>query len=187
VCVSKPEGLKDIQWDKLDPSDAHSLNQWVEAFHQDVFRLMKHLTNQREVAEDLTQQTFLKAWKAIQSFDGRSSMRVWLHAIAYREYASWRRKHRFFAPFENILERGRSHAHETETRIVLMDALEGLSADHREAFILHEVYGHSFEDMAQILRISEGTLKSRAYYARQSLQKKLRIDDVMTAGELNGI
>lgn len=185
--MSKPEGSKEIQWEKLDLSDAHCLNQWVETFHKDVFRLMKHLTNQREVAEDLTQQTFLKAWKAIRSFDGRSSMRVWLHAIAYREYASWRRKHRFMAPFENVLERGRSHAYETETRIVLMDALDGLSQDHREAFILHEVYGHSFEDMANILKISEGTLKSRAYYARQSLQKKLSLDDLMKAGELNGI
>ena len=68
---------REVRWrERLQSQEPATLNEWVSTFHEDVFRLMKHLTKNREVAEDLTQQTFVKAWRAIRTFDGRSSMRV---------------------------------------------------------------------------------------------------------------
>ncbi len=179
---------REVRWrERLQSQEPATLNEWVSTFHEDVFRLMKHLTKNREVAEDLTQQTFVKAWRAIRTFDGRCSMRVWLHAIAYHEYVSWRRKQRILAPLEHILHVAKSESHDSESRILIQDALNELTPEHREVFLLHEIYGHSFEDMAVILRTSEGTLKSRAFYARQKLQSLLEPGDFVKVGEPNGI
>lgn len=188
VCVFDVETGRESQWrDRLQSQEPAALNEWVSTFHEDVFRLMVHLTKNREVAEDLTQQTFVKAWRAIRTFDGRSSMRVWLHAIGYHEYVSWRRKQRILAPLDHLLHSTKSESHDTESRILLQDAINELTPEHREVFLLHEIYGHSFEDMAVILRTSVGTLKSRAFYARQKLQNLLEPADFVQAGEPNGV
>lgn len=171
---------------RLKSLDVEALNQWVSEHHRDVYRMLRQLTRQTEAAEDLTQQTFIKAWRAIGSFDGRSSLRVWLHAIAYREYVTWRRRHRLFVPLDNLLRYGFSYSHDSDTELVLSDALTQLSEDQREVFILHEVYGHTFSELAVILGVPEGTLKSRSHYAKLKLQSVLKSEEFEILGGAHG-
>src|SRR5687767_9392631 len=65
-----------------------------------IYRLLRHLTGAVEVAEDLTQQTFLKAWQALASYRSEASLATWLHRIAYHEYTHWLRARRDHAPLE---------------------------------------------------------------------------------------
>src|SRR5215218_2555575 len=69
-----------------------------------IYRLLRHLTGAVEVAEDLTQQTFLKAWGALASFRGEASLSTWLHRIAYHEYTHWLRARRDHAPLDEAGE-----------------------------------------------------------------------------------
>ncbi len=163
--------------------DEYAIRQWVEEHHADVFRFMRHLTRHQETAEDLTQQTFLKAWKSIDQFRGQSSMRVWLHSIAYREYAGWRRKHVFLAPFESLMELKAGRQANTEFMTVLEEALNQIPAVHKEAFVLHEVMGLSIEEISGVTGAVSGTIKSRLHHARRNLQKLLKEEDFEIGGE----
>lgn len=157
--------------------DDRDIRRWVDEHHQDVFRFMRHLTRNQETAEDLTQQTFLKAWKSIHQFRGQSSMRVWLHAIAYREYAGWRRRHILLMPFEALMDVRSPRETSPEFMTVLEDALNKIPSVHKEAFVLHEVMGLSVEEISNVTGVVSGTVKSRLHHARRHLQKLLKKED----------
>ena len=86
--------------DKLRKWDAEALNIWVHRNYDDIYRLLRHLTRHVETAEDLAQQTFLKAIQALPSYRGEASHKTWLSRIAFREYIAWRRKRRLLFPLE---------------------------------------------------------------------------------------
>ena len=88
--------------DKLRNRDAEALNTWVHRNYDDIYRLLRHLTRHAETAEDLAQQTFLKAIQALPGFRGEASHKTWLSRIAFREYIAWRRKRRLFLPLEML-------------------------------------------------------------------------------------
>lgn len=153
----------------LKARDTAVVQEWVDLYHHDVYRFMRHLTRHVETAEDLTQQSFINAWKYLDGFDGRSSMRVWLHRIAYREYARWRTKHRLLAPLEAVFDR-EAKREPLVARFALEAALERLSAIHREVFLLVEVQGLTMEEVATVSGISVGTVKSRLHHAKKKLR-----------------
>ena len=155
----------------IDGRDEAAVRAWVEEYQDDVFRFMKHMAKHRETAEDLTQQTFIRAWKSIDKFRGESSMRVWLHAIAYREYAAWRTKHRLLSPLESIRDLRAEKEPDVEARNDIEAALRQISPVHREAFLLHEVQGLSMEEISAVTNTPVGTIKSRLHHARRRLQQ----------------
>src|SRR5436305_11947940 len=102
-----------------------------------LYRLLRHLTGSIETAEDLTQQTFVRAWQGLATFRGEASLATWLHRIAYHEYTHWLRARREHLPLDEatavVDERA---AHEMEA-VFLRGALAQLSAEHRETFLLY--------------------------------------------------
>ena len=159
--------------EKLKEQDADAINLWVEKHYKDLYRLLRHLTRQNETAEDLTQQTFLKAIKSVPKFQGKCSMRTWLHRIAFREYAAWRRKHRFLVPLNIEWAQNDQHIHDIEVQEGLVKALHKLHPAQREAFLLFEVQELSIQEIAEITGDSVGTIKSRLHHARERLKKEL--------------
>ncbi|MBS1713463.1 MAG: RNA polymerase sigma factor [Armatimonadetes bacterium] len=150
--------------------DSEALREWVHAHHDDIFRFLNHLTRHREAAEDLAQQTFVNAYQALDSFRGESGMRTWLHRIAFREYVAWRRKRRLTLPLDVLGGRHDRRIADVENEVALLGALHKIPAAHREAFLLFEVQQLSVDEVADVMALKPGTVKSHLHFARKNLR-----------------
>jgi RNA polymerase sigma-70 factor, ECF subfamily len=153
--------------------DGESMHAWVHEHYDDLFRFLRQLTRHTEAAEDLVQQTFINAFQAVDRFREESSMRTWLHRIAFREYMAWRRKQRFMLPLDLLLSKRDKGFDAVEDQEVLLNALHQLPAAYREAFLLFEVQQLSIEEISKITGSSSGTIKSRLHHTRHRLQGML--------------
>ena len=147
--------------------------QFVIEHYEAIFRFLRNLTGSKEDAEDLTQQTFLRAWEALSSFRGDSSLSTWLHSIAYREYTHWLRSRREFVPLDEIVDMPDEQANQKLEAVLLRWAIYRLDPEHREVFVLYYVQGFSVNEIAKIIGVPAGTVKSRLFFARQKLKELL--------------
>jgi RNA polymerase sigma-70 factor, ECF subfamily len=162
----------------------------VNRSEQKIYRLCFRFTRCREDAEDLVQETFLKAFRHLGEFRMESRFRTWLVRIAVNEGLMKLRKDRsdWSVPVpESVngegrwLEREFADAHpdperlveQAEMQLVLGRALEALPSNHRVVFLLREVEGRSVQEVAQLLNITLTTAKSRIHRARRRLRKHL--------------
>lgn len=150
------------------------MDAWVAANTDDLFRFLRQLTRQREAAEDLTQQTFVRAIKGLERFEGTCSMRTWLHRIAYREYLRWRKRERLLAPLAPWMRTTRKDIESVDDADRLMRALDQLPSALREAFLMFEVQDLQVEEIADITHCPIGTVKSRLHHARVKLREALQ-------------
>jgi len=156
---------------RVQERDPVAIELLVSRHHAPVYRFLRHLTRRVEDAEDLTQATILRAVKAAARYDGRASMRTWLMAIAFHEYARFRRR-RLWLPLMTDRpardEFGRIHDGEA-----LLAGLAKLPEASRAVFLLHHVEELPVAEIAQALGIPEGTVKSRLFAARERLRTLL--------------
>lgn len=131
-----------------------------------------------EVADDLTQEVFIRAWRKLETFKGDSRFGTWLHRLAInhilsrRETLRRRQSHRAFG--EGILARmaapvRRSSGHAMD----LERAIGELPERARDVFVLYDVEGYSHDEIAQALGVSVGTSKSQLHRARMLMRKQL--------------
>ncbi|MGC2238512.1 MAG: sigma-70 family RNA polymerase sigma factor [Pyrinomonadaceae bacterium] len=180
--------------ERLKAGEAKAFDTLVTRYSGDVYALLFRITQDAEEAGDLTQETFLNALKAIKKFRGEADLKTWLFRIAINEsrnrFRWWKRRFRektisldapigesdaplsdtfssnFKNPEENALEREREQ--------ILRRALKDLPDIFREAVVLCDIEGLSYEEIASILDINLGTVKSRIARGRDELRKKLR-------------
>ena len=143
--------------------------QFVTEHYGRIYRFLRHLTRQAEEAENLAQQTFANAWGALATFRGESSLATWLHRIAYHAYTRHLKAHREHAPLE-AADVPDDPASQMLGPVLLQDALGRLPFEHRETFLLHYVQGFSVPEVAGVLGVAAGTVKSRLFSARQRLR-----------------
>lgn len=161
---------------RIAEGNAEEIRAFICEHYQPVLRFMCHLTRSQEDAEDLTQQTFVKVRESILSFRGSSSLRTWLHKVAFYEYTHWRRRRRFtFRLSEDIATEARYEA--CIEGAALLDALHQLPPKLREAFLLFEVQDLPLEEIANVLKVPLGTAKSRLRHARLRLRELLEEAD----------
>jgi RNA polymerase sigma-70 factor (ECF subfamily) len=155
-----------------------------------VVHLAVNLLGDRDEALDLSQEVFLRVFRTIHHFRGRSSLRTWIYRIAVNQarnrHRFWRRRHRAdqVSLDAHVAAHGelRSDGHFRPDRVLaqkelagrLHDALEGLPFDQRTAIVLRELDGLSYEEIAYSLGVAIGTVKSRLTRARQALRAALR-------------
>ncbi|GIP39332.1 RNA polymerase sigma factor [Paenibacillus sp. J31TS4] len=160
--------------------DSFELDRMMQAFGKDVWNYAYFLTRDRHAADDLSQEVFLRAFRSIQDFRGESTLKTWLLKITrnlsynYRQSAFLRR----VTLLDRVRRRETGASAETEFldreaaneiwRIIL-----GLSLPFREVLLLDIRYDMTIQEMAGVLRISEGTVKSRLHRARAKVNKKL--------------
>lgn len=157
--------------------DRAALSSWVRATQAEVWRLLAHLTD-RQRADDLTQETYLRAIGSLHRFAGRSSSRTWLLSIARRVVVDDIR-HRGARPrttgadWESAAERqsarqqiGQSSFEDLVEAGILLD---GLDPARREALVLTQVLGLSYEQAAAVCGCAVGTIRSRVARARDDL------------------
>jgi RNA polymerase sigma-70 factor (ECF subfamily) len=149
--------------------DAAAARVFVRATQTDVWRLCAHLST-RSLADDLTQETYARAFASLHRFAGRSSVRTWLLSIARRVCADAVRaavRSRTLAPAEDeIAERATADPAES---VMLRMLLAGLDRDRREAFVLTQLVGLSYAEAAQVCGCPVGTIRSRVARARGDL------------------
>lgn len=154
--------------------DAESLRSFVDDHYSSVLRFMRHLTRSIEDAEDLTQQAFIRARENIASYRGSSSLRTWLHRVAFHEYTHWRRRHRPLLRLTQSEIAPESGFRACIEGAALLDALHRLPDAMREAFLLFEVQELSLEEVATVMRVPVGTVKSRLHHAKLRLRTLLQ-------------
>ena len=131
-------------------------------------------------ARDLAQEGFLKAWRSIHQFEGRSSFYTWLYRLTVNLAIEMLRRKGRCAEVEldhatpSSLPSPRRSYQRTEIREHLNAAFAQLSPEHRAVIVLKEIEDLQYQEIAEILNISVGTVMSRLFYARKKLQFILR-------------
>src|SRR5947199_10358965 len=88
--------------EQLQQGDAEAGRRFVRDYYPGVYRYLLSLTGRREMAEDLAQETFFQAWRCLDTFEDRSSLRAWLHRIAHREFLQLLRGQRPLTSLEEV-------------------------------------------------------------------------------------
>ena len=163
-----------------DPLAAAAL---VRATQSDVWRLCAALGD-RQSADDLTQETYLRAFGSLHRFEGRSSLRTWLLSIARRVCAdavrSRRRRRLTLVREDADLEAlgAGNDADRVGESAAVADLLARLSPDRREAFVLTQLLGLPYAEAAEVAGCPVGTIRSRVARARADLMESLaRVKD----------
>lgn len=146
----------------------------VEHYWDGLYRWLFHLVHDRHQAEDLTQETFLKAFRGLGSFRAGTNFRAWLFRIAHNSFLNSQRKanrpvqgfpEQLPTPAPGPEEEAAGH----ETGELIARAVQELPEEFRAAFLLRAEQGLSFRQIAQILATSEPTARWRVFKARQKL------------------
>lgn len=162
--------------------DTAALESFIKATQSDVWRFVAYLFDSAH-ADDLTQETFLRAIGAIPRFSARSSARTWLLAIARRvvaDHIRYLRSRPRSAPGadpEYLLDRDRP-ARGFEDVVEVNALIAGLTADQREALLLTQLFGLSYADAAAVCDCPVGTIRSRVARARGALLADLERDEL---------
>ncbi len=175
--------------DRLRAGDEEAFSRLVEAYAPRLYRLLLKMLRHPQDAEDALQETFVKAYRALPNFDGRSQLSTWLYRIAVNEALMvLRRKEVETISVDAPLSPEEEQEHielvdwccipeeellSAETRQVLEEAVARLPASLRMVFLLRDVEGLSTREVAETLGLSEGAVKVRLSRARERLRKLL--------------
>ncbi len=167
--------------------DLRAYDELVRRCQERVYGTIYHMTANHEDANDLAQETFIKAYQALKSFRGGSSFYTWVYRIAVNKTINFlkQRKNRvqmslndLDAHVENDPDLVSLISHDTPRRDAQLSELQEklnecllkLSDEHRLVVVLHDVQGLPHDDIAKIMDCNVGTVRSRLFYARQQLQ-----------------
>jgi len=181
----------------LKGKDEKAYRELVRQYQTKLFRIAYGITLDREESMDIVQDVFLRVYQHIHTFKGDSKFYFWLKRITINICLNWHRrwKRRFrwrHQPLEKDegeygVELGtESYSPETlyrekELKNILHEGLKTIPEDARTVFILKEMEGLSYEEIADILKIKKGTVSSRIFYARQKLKRS--ISSLLNQGE----
>lgn len=149
---------------------------------------LHHALGSEEDARDAAQQAFMSAWKRLDSFRQDAAFYSWLYRIAMNAAISGKRKQRLsttsldrhvettgVSPADESSDAAPEHSLETEERVRLVqEALQNISEEFRQPLVLKEIDGFSYEEIASILNIPIGTVRSRIFRARKELTERLK-------------
>lgn len=154
--------------------DREAHRQLYDSCHQNIFRLAVRMVGLQDAA-DVTQQVFLQAFRSIGKFNGRSRFETWLYRVAVNESLQHLRRNRRWRHHELDWEPmdESQHGEDTERKELLEQALAGIDPELRSIFLLREIEGLSYQEIADALQIPEGTVGSRLNRARRELQRHL--------------
>jgi RNA polymerase sigma-70 factor, ECF subfamily len=159
--------------------DRGALVDFIRATQRDIYRFLTHI-GERGEAEDLTQETYLRALRSLPSFAGRSYARTWLLTIARRVAADHvrraltRPRTTAVEDWDTIVAANPAHRQSGfDEGIALREMIAGLEPDRRDAFVLTQVVGLGYADAADVCGCPIGTIRSRVARAREDLVRAL--------------
>lgn len=171
--------------ERLQQADLDALGLLFERYRTQVFRTALVIVRDPAVAEDILQDCFLKVYTNAHRIDTSRPLTPWLYRVTVNQSYTWlsRGKNRR-ASLENVIDRLISPmrqapdrvAEQSELRLNVRKAIGDLTLEQRVVIVLYYLNNLSLHDIAEILDIPVGTVKSRLYYARENLRSKLGPD-----------
>lgn len=176
--------------DRVIQGDVQAFSVLVDRYEDRIYSAVRNYVSNPDDAVDIAQDAFVKAYSKLRSFDSSSAFYTWLYRIAVNTAIDYLRKRKIrptdsledekfteigFEPASKDLSADPERvATAAEQRAILRSAIGGLSHKLRSVLVLHDVEGMSQEEVAEILKIPVGTVKSRVSRARADLRKLLR-------------
>jgi len=164
--------------EQLRCHDVEAGRRFVRDHYPGVYRYLLYLTGRRETAEDLAQETFVQAWRYLDTFEGRCSLRSWLHRIAHRELLQSVRGQRSLVSLEELGDVSMPRAAELTEAVDLRVIISKLPLEQREVVALHYLEGYTGEEIGQILDAPVTTINYRLLEARARLRRELGEGDL---------
>ena len=181
VSVKASQRFEDLELARRSQAgDTEAFGELVTKYRAKIFTMVYGMVRNENDAWDLAQEGFLKAWRSIHQFQGRSSFYTWLYSLTVNlAIDSLRRKGRRVEvelddAIPSSLPSPRANYQRTEIREHINAALAQLSPEHRAVIVLKEIEDLQYQEIAEILNLSIGTVMSRLFYGRKKLQSILR-------------
>ncbi len=178
---------------RCQAGDTEAFDELVSRYRTRVFGMIYNMVHSEQDAWDLAQDSFLKAWKSIKRFRGRSSFYTWIYRIVMNVTIDWLRKKqikgagtefddaiqlRQVDPASKTVPKAEALPYETierdEIRARIDKAIAQLSPEQRAVILMKEIDDMQYHEIAEALGCSIGTVMSRLFYARKKLQTLLR-------------
>ena len=161
--------------------DADAFAFLVETYETSVYRLALRMCGNAHDAEEVAQEAFVAAWKGLPAFRGESKFSSWLYQLttnAAIDFLRREKRHRAATPIEDEPEpvspdTPQQALEESEVRYALQQALDTLTPEHREIFLLRQMRQLSYEEIGWLLGLEPGTVKSRLSRAKKQLRQIL--------------
>ncbi|HZD17316.1 MAG TPA: RNA polymerase sigma factor [Actinomycetota bacterium] len=154
--------------------DLDAFEELVRAYQADLWRFAYHVTRDRALADDVTQDAFLRAFRFLRTFRGDSRFTSWLFRIARNCAVDAIRARTMHAERSAPPPVGPP---DPAQRAELQAALAAIGEQHREPFLLIEVFGLSYREAADVLGVRVGTVKSRMHRARRAMMDALAVEE----------
>jgi RNA polymerase sigma-70 factor, ECF subfamily len=181
VCAKILQQSEDLELiHRSQAGDTEAFGELVTKYRTKIFSMIYGIVGNECDAWDLAQEGFLKAWRSIHRFQGRSSFYTWLYRITINvTNDSLRRRCRhseveFDDTIPSFLPDPGDNYERAEIREQVYAALAQLTSEHRAVIVLKEIEDLQYREIAEILNVSIGTVMSRLFYARKKLQSILR-------------
>ena len=175
---------------RAQKEDGAAYDELIRRYQERIYATVYHMTSNHEDANDLTQETFIKAYRALKSFKGDSSFYTWIYRIAVNKTINFlkQRKNRYQMSLDDLdfhaehdpdlvalvsEKTPRRDLNLAELQEKLNAAMQKLSEIHRLVVTLHDIQGMPHEEIGKIMGCNVGTVRSRLFYARQQLQAYL--------------
>jgi RNA polymerase sigma factor RpoE len=173
--------------ERAQRDDIAAYDELVRRYQERIYATVYHMTSNHEDANDLVQDTFIKAYRALKTFKGDSSFYTWVYRIAVNKTINFlkQRKNRLHMSLNDVdfdaekdpdlvalvsEKTPRRDLNLSELQDKLNAAMQKLSEHHRMVVTLHDIQGLSHEEIGAIMDCNVGTVRSRLFYARQQLQ-----------------
>ena len=170
--------------ERIASKDRRAVAELYARHQRRLFRYLCHLTSDHGLAEEILQDTIVAVWQGAAGFEGRSAVRTWLFAIARRQAHNVLRRRGQPLPDEDALYALEDSDPGPEERALrqsdaeqLKRAISRLTVIHREVLVLNFVDGLRYDEIATVLGVPEGTVKSRLSNAKRALRRLMQQED----------
>lgn len=160
--------------------NAHAFKELYKNNVSRVYAVCLRASQDRDTAEELTQEVFIKAWEKLSSFQFGSKFSSWLHSIAVNQFLMMKRSEKRFTErvaelteIANKESTSSRHKYSIDSKIDIETALGKLPQQARLAFILHDIEGYKHHEISDIMNIEVGTSKAHLHRARRMLREEL--------------
>ena len=175
---------------RAQKGETAAFDQLVVKYSPRLYGMIYHMTSNKEDANDLMQDVFAKAYRSLNRFRGKSAFYTWIYAIGTNMTLNFLKKRKRRAALSlDDLDSGiqnddamvdiahtanpRHQSDVNELQKKLNEAMQSLSNDHRAVVTMFDIQGIPHAEISKILKVSEGTVRSRLFYAHQQLQGHL--------------
>jgi RNA polymerase sigma-70 factor (ECF subfamily) len=155
-------------WERICRADAVAFDAFYRTYSSKLESFLRHALRNRQAAEDVMQETFTQIWQRPNGFNpDRGSLSAYLFGAGRKRAAEWWRKQNT----RGIAKRGEPAESSLESASLVGDAFARLQQEQRTLIWLREVEGQSYAELAEILEIPVGTVRSRLFAAREELRR----------------